>query len=183
MKPYVNVSENLEKFRELLRIAVDGGKSLAEKVDADWHRIKRLGGNRHIAKKIIYLYNPDRAFPIFKSEDLQFVEELGRKPESESLVRLKKSLWNRITVPPSPHNHMDAAPPQLGLEPLNLNNPKPKLVDENPNRLRMGDGRHESHHHYHHLIIINNPIGFSVLCPFKACFRPFFTTSLRLCGH
>jgi hypothetical protein len=53
---------------------------------------------------------------------------------------------NFVLVPPFlPYNGMDAAPPQLRLEPLNPNNSKPKLIYQNPNGLSMGDRRQKPH--------------------------------------
>ena len=97
-RPYVNAANNLEAFKGLLWVTVDDGKSLAEKVDAGWDKIKGFGGDRHIAKKIIYLYNHEEAFPIYKTEDLkQFVEELGGRPEEEAEKRIRKP-FEQLTV-------------------------------------------------------------------------------------
>lgn len=67
---YRNACNQLEDFKDLLRIAVDREKSLAEKVDAAWERISGMGGDKHIAKKIISCYNDD-VLPIFKTDDLK----------------------------------------------------------------------------------------------------------------
>lgn len=67
---YRNARNKLEDFRALLRIAVDEEKSLAEKVDAPWERISRMGGDKHIAKKIISCYD-DNVLPVFKTADLE----------------------------------------------------------------------------------------------------------------
>lgn len=68
---YQNACNQLEDFKDLLRIAVDGEKSLAEKVNAPWERISGMGGDKHIAKKIISCYD-DNVLPIFKTEDLEY---------------------------------------------------------------------------------------------------------------
>jgi len=68
---YLNACEQLEDFRDLLRIVVDDEKSLAQKVDAPWQRISGFGGDRHVAKKIISCYDDD-VLPIFKTADLEY---------------------------------------------------------------------------------------------------------------
>lgn len=60
----------LEEFKDLLRIAVDEETTLIEKVDAPWEKIKRMGGDKHVAKKIIACYD-DNILPIFRTEDLE----------------------------------------------------------------------------------------------------------------
>lgn len=75
---YPNAVANLDKFKQLLKIAVDDSKSLAEKIDAPWDEIKGFGGDRQIAKKIIFLYYPNEVVPIFKTENLvYFAKKLG----------------------------------------------------------------------------------------------------------
>jgi hypothetical protein len=68
---YLNAGNQLEDFKDLLRIAVEEEKSLAEKVDAPWERISGMGGDKHIAKKIISCYD-DNVLPIFKTSDLEY---------------------------------------------------------------------------------------------------------------
>lgn len=68
---YRNARNQLEDFKTFLRIAVDEEKSLAEKVDAPWERISRMGGDKHIAKKIICCYD-DNVIPIFRTVDLEY---------------------------------------------------------------------------------------------------------------
>ena len=84
-KPFKNAAENLEVFKGLLRKVVDPKLSLSQKVDAEWEKIKGLGGDRHVAKKIIFLYNFDDVMPIFKTEDLEyFVEKFKLDREGEA---------------------------------------------------------------------------------------------------
>ncbi len=66
-----NARDNIDKFKKLLKIAVNDSISLAEKVDAPWEEIKFFGGDKHIAKKIIFLYNQSEAFGIYKTEHLE----------------------------------------------------------------------------------------------------------------
>lgn len=77
---YLNACDQLEDFKDLLHIAVDDEKSLAEKVDTPWKRISGMGGDQHVAKKIISCYN-DNILPIFKTADLEyfFDQFLGRE--------------------------------------------------------------------------------------------------------
>lgn len=76
--PFRNASEDLPTLRELIRTTVDSSKKLHEKVDAPWDKIKGLGGDRHVAKKIIFLYNKEHVYPIFKTEHFEyFLNELG----------------------------------------------------------------------------------------------------------
>lgn len=76
---YRNARNQLEDFKALLRVVVNENKSLAEKVDAPWQRISRMGGDKHIAKKIIFCFN-DGVLPIFKTADLEhfFVQLVGK---------------------------------------------------------------------------------------------------------
>jgi len=80
---YRNACDQLEDFKDLLRIAVDEGKSLAQKVDAPWERISGMGGDKLIAKKIISCYD-DNVLPIFKTSDLEYFFNLliGRQKPS-----------------------------------------------------------------------------------------------------
>lgn len=66
-------------FKGLLKIVIDEEKTLAEKVDASWESISGMGGDKHLAKKIIYCYHDD-VLPIFKTDDLKlFFELLGKQ--------------------------------------------------------------------------------------------------------
>jgi len=69
--------ENIEIFKNLLKIAV-GNKSLAEKVDANWEAIPFWGGDKIVAKKIIFLYDPQSIVPVFKNDHLKhFLKKLN----------------------------------------------------------------------------------------------------------
>ncbi len=67
-----NAKNNISKFKKLLKIAVDDSLSIVEKVDAPWDNIKRFGGDRMVAKKIIFCYNPEKILPIYKTEHLEY---------------------------------------------------------------------------------------------------------------
>lgn len=45
--------------------------SITQKIDSHWEDIKGFGGDKTIAKKIIFCYYPDKILPIFKTEDLE----------------------------------------------------------------------------------------------------------------
>jgi hypothetical protein len=72
---YPNAIANIDKFRSLLKIAVEDTKPLREKIDAPWEDIKGFGGDKLIAKKIIFLYYPDKVIPIFKTDQLERMAE------------------------------------------------------------------------------------------------------------
>lgn len=66
-----NAKDQIETFKKLLKISVDDSISLADKVDAPWENIKFFGGDKIIAKKIIFCYNPQNVLPIYKTEHLE----------------------------------------------------------------------------------------------------------------
>jgi hypothetical protein len=70
-----NARASTDKLKELLRHAVDDSAPLSEKIDAHWEDIKGFGGDKHIAKKIIFCYYPREVMPIFKTEDLEHFAE------------------------------------------------------------------------------------------------------------
>jgi hypothetical protein len=75
---YPNAIKSIDKFKQLLKIAVDDSKSLSEKIDAPWEGINGFGGDKLIAKKIVFLYYPDAIVPIFKTDHLEYaVRKLG----------------------------------------------------------------------------------------------------------
>lgn len=82
---YRQIRNQLDDFKELLYVTVDPKKSLADKVDAPWERIRGLGGDRHIAKKIIFCFNHEtgEVLPIFKTTHLEhFFTEVVDQPKS-----------------------------------------------------------------------------------------------------
>lgn len=116
-KVYLQIREQIDLFKELLYVAVDKNKSLAEKVDASWNEIKGLGGDSHIAKKIIFCFNYETGSvaPIFSTSHLEhflnIIQEtpwlpihydalsLGEKYETltEELLKAKES--SQVTKP------------------------------------------------------------------------------------
>lgn len=80
-----NAATDIEKFKRLLRTAVSDDKSLAEKVDAPWEGIPGFGGDKHVAKKIIFCYYPDNIMPIFNTTHLEHqANNLGINLEEEA---------------------------------------------------------------------------------------------------
>jgi len=82
-RPFLKAGERLDEFKDLLQIAADPKKSLAEKIDAPWDRISGMGGDRVIPKKIISSYD-DKAIPIFKTEDMEYFHNQLIGPLSSS---------------------------------------------------------------------------------------------------
>jgi hypothetical protein len=81
---YHQIRKQFDEFKELLYIVVDKEKSLVEKVDAPWNGIKHLGGDRHIAKKIIFCFNfeTEDILPIFKTDHLKhFISNIVERPQ------------------------------------------------------------------------------------------------------
>lgn len=66
-----NAKENVDVFKKLLKIVVDDSVSLEKKVNAPWQSIKGMHGDKTLAKKIIFCFNPN-ILPIFKTEDFEF---------------------------------------------------------------------------------------------------------------
>jgi hypothetical protein len=86
-----NARNNLSKLRELLRTSVDDSKTLAEKLDAHWEDIPRFGGDRQIAKKIIFCYYPGIVLPALKTEDREFFcEQLGLRYREKAYQKYGK---------------------------------------------------------------------------------------------
>ncbi len=80
---YRNIRVQIEDFKNLLYIVVDKKKSLAEKVDANWGKIKGLGDDKQLAKKIVFCFNyeSDNVLPIFSVSHLKhFLGKIADKP-------------------------------------------------------------------------------------------------------
>jgi len=88
--PWRNAQEDLNQFKDLLKIAVDESKTLAEKIDAPWENITRWGGDKHFAKKLIFCYFPEKMIPIFHSDHMEhFIDTLGFAEDKERLAKDK----------------------------------------------------------------------------------------------
>jgi len=101
----------IDRFRPLLRLALDDTASLASKIDADWGSILGFGGDNYnadrvIAKKIVATYYPDDTMPIFNQANMEhFVhylhldkEVLARNRHGKSYDRLLSGQkWELLT--------------------------------------------------------------------------------------
>jgi hypothetical protein len=70
---YRNARLQIKEFKNLLRIAIDDRKSLAEKVDAPWERIGGIAPDKQLAKEIIFCFNYESGtvLPIFSNQHLR----------------------------------------------------------------------------------------------------------------
>lgn len=70
---YRNARLQISDLKNLLRIAVDSRKSLAQKVDAPWEKIGGLGQDKQLAKKITFCFNYESStvLPIFSNQHLR----------------------------------------------------------------------------------------------------------------
>lgn len=97
-KPFSNARAKIDKFKDLLRKTVDDTSSLKQKVDADWETISGFGGEKHIAKKIIASYYPEKVIPIFKKAHLEhFATKIGKKYTKQARKRFDKT-YSDITI-------------------------------------------------------------------------------------
>ena len=71
-KVWENAKDSLPRLKELLKTTVDESKPIAEKIDAHWEDIPRFGGDKQIAKKILFCYYPEIVIPALKTEDREF---------------------------------------------------------------------------------------------------------------
>jgi hypothetical protein len=79
-KTYINAMDNINALKQLLKIIVDDTLSISEKIDAPWEKIKRFGGDKHIAKKILFCYYPEKVICVYNTKDLEeFSEKLDLK--------------------------------------------------------------------------------------------------------
>jgi len=70
---YRNARLQISDLKNLLRIAVDSRKSLAQKVDAPWEKIGGIGQDKQLAKKIIFCFNMESGtvLPILNNQHLR----------------------------------------------------------------------------------------------------------------
>src|SRR4030042_2402919 len=102
---YRRIRSHLDIFKDLLYVVVDKEKSLAQKVDASWNEIRGLGGDHHIAKKIIFCFNYETGsvIPIFSTSHLEyFLDAILEEPwlplqyDNISLGEKYESLTNEL---------------------------------------------------------------------------------------
>lgn len=80
---YRNIKAQIMDFKNLLKTAVDKKTPLAAKVDSQWGKIKGLGEDKQIAKKIIFCFNSEtgKVLPIFSTSHLKhFIGKIADKP-------------------------------------------------------------------------------------------------------
>jgi hypothetical protein len=94
---YFNAVEKIDQFKQLLKVLVDENKKICEKVDYNCF-IKGFGGDKLIAKKILYCYFNDMLLPIFKTDDLErFCKKLNINYEKEATETYSK-LYEDLTI-------------------------------------------------------------------------------------
>ncbi len=84
------IIKNFEEFKNLLRGVVDQTKSLAEKIDLPWDIIPQLGGDRMIAKKLVYIFNLDKSLAISTPDMEEMLQRLGYDFKKEALEQKNK---------------------------------------------------------------------------------------------
>lgn len=83
--------ENLKLFKDLLKEAVKQDKPLSKKIDEPWEKISGFGGEKSIPKKIIYLYNSDKALAVFNMQQMElFSTRLGKKYTEKARAKYGK---------------------------------------------------------------------------------------------
>ncbi|MGE5575453.1 MAG: hypothetical protein ACM3UL_04900 [Ignavibacteria bacterium] len=70
---YRNARLQISDLKNLLRIAVDSRRSLAQKVDAPWDKIGGIGQDKQLAKKVVFCFNYESGtfLPIFNNQHLR----------------------------------------------------------------------------------------------------------------
>ncbi|MEM2695770.1 MAG: hypothetical protein QXU09_02410 [Thermoproteota archaeon] len=94
---YPNAIERIDQFKQLLKVLVDESKTIKEKIDYDCG-IKGFGGDKLIAKKILYCYFSNELLPIFKTDDLErFCRKLNIDFERDATITYNKP-YEDLTV-------------------------------------------------------------------------------------
>ncbi len=84
---FANIRMQIDDFKDLLHVVVNKKKSLAQKVDAPWEKIRGLGQERQIASKIIFCFNYEsgNVLPIFSTVHLRhFVSRIIDNPNRQA---------------------------------------------------------------------------------------------------
>jgi len=93
--PWKSAVDNIDVFKSLLKKVVDPNVRVSAKVDADEaKKIPWWGGDRIIVKKLVSLYDPDRAVPMLSTNYIEKVVEalkIGELLEEESKKMFGKS--------------------------------------------------------------------------------------------
>lgn len=80
--PFENARNGIHDFKKLLATIVDDSVSLHDKIDdPNWDKLGGFGGDRHICKKIVALFYPEKVLPIFNTKHLEyFASKIGIDP-------------------------------------------------------------------------------------------------------
>jgi MoxR-like ATPase len=85
----------LSDFKSLLKIVSNDQLSIHEKIDAAWDKLRGFGKDKHIAKKILMLFYPEKIFPILSTKHLEyFANKLGLDVNTETRRILNKDYEN-----------------------------------------------------------------------------------------
>ncbi|MDP3052993.1 MAG: hypothetical protein Q8N22_03560 [bacterium] len=97
-KVWENARDNAEILKELLKVVVNNSLSISEKIDSHWEDIKGFRGDRHIAKKILFCYYPEKVICAYKTEDLEeLAEALNLDYRKKSYEKYKED-YNFLSV-------------------------------------------------------------------------------------
>lgn len=95
---YPNAVEKLNKFKQLLKVIVNDNLSISKKIDAEWEEIKGFGGDKLIAKKILFCYYSEDLLPIFRTTHMEgFCSYLGIDHEKSSIDTYGKA-YDNLTI-------------------------------------------------------------------------------------
>lgn len=92
-----SIISNIEKFKSLLKGVVDPNKSHSQKIDLQWSEIPQLGGDRLIAKKLVFIFNIESSLAISTSDMQEMLLNFDCDYEKESINRLEK-LYTNLTL-------------------------------------------------------------------------------------
>ena len=98
---YRNARLQISDLKNLLRIAVDNRKSLAQKVDAPWDKIGGIGQDKQLAKKIIFCFNYESGtvLPILNNQHLRhFANRVIDTPRGQTKYLSKGQEYEHYTA-------------------------------------------------------------------------------------
>lgn len=93
-----NARNNIDLFKEVLKKVVNDSVPIAEKIDANWEDIKYFGGDKNVAKKIIWCYYPEKFLPIFKTEDLEHFSKALALDHEKKAVNIKGQEYENLSI-------------------------------------------------------------------------------------
>ncbi|MDZ4172055.1 MAG: hypothetical protein U1C19_07790, partial [Methanobacteriaceae archaeon] len=85
-----NARNQIDDLKILLKIAVEDSLPISKKLDAPWDKIPYWKGDRQIAKKIIYCYNPNKVMPIYNTAHLEHFASLFNENYDSQANKYKK---------------------------------------------------------------------------------------------